>query len=508
MRKEFFHGGKRLISAILITTCLTACSADDTFSNKDATEETSTENSTNDSSADSDIIIDSVTWDDSSAKPSGNGENTQIFFNMSDGSIQTFESDIPISVKELQMVDLDNDGTDDYVILGYFANTDTEYQIIYAYTFEDGKVSQLFPVSGIESVDDDVLYDCQIRDVKLDYPVNETVNGLELKSFGKVEGMVYQEAYKIIYCKDNEWNIDFNNEGEDAAYRTVISSRDKDFINIDEESSKLYQAFLDGSEKVTFDTRCDNSEGDYLSRKLTDGEGYTFDEIVDSLIYDDESIEDITDTYIDCGLDGDYEMVVSVSFNIDFSFDMVIKNIDGCLKMCYFKESWSRSHTTIYYNGVVYSYGSSGADSHGTHEGFINADGEYKHWYDKSEDGQYDYDNDGIYSVRLFINHESVNLTFDIPEVACMYSEEISYGDDGEYDYFYFEIWGMYGDELTYDPNNPDDPYEVIIKECEKNGVKVVSKEEHEKKLKERKQEIGLTDEIYEYGYEYLPEDE
>lgn len=534
MRKKFLYNGKRIITAMLIATFLTACSSEDISLSKDAAEETSdegnTDNSTNDTKAnsdssegkstddstdgkstDSDITVDSVTWDDSNANPASGGDSIQIFFNMSDGSVQTFETDIPFSVDELQMVDLSNDGTDDYIIVGWTGNTAAEYQIIYAYTFEDGQVSQLFPVSGIDGIDDDELYDCQITDVTIDYSTDETVKGLELSSYDKVEGMAYTDSRKQIYYKDGEWNLEYDFTYDE--YEVVMSPRDKCYIDLDEESSKLYQDFLDGNEKITYDAAGDNGEYIEPSQVLTDGDEYTFDEIVDSLTSKDQysegwAIESVTDSYIDCGLDGAYEMVVSASFETEFSFDMVIKNIDGSLKMCYFGDSWSRSETTIRYNGMIYSYGSGGASSHGGHTGFINADGEYKLWYKEWEEGYDDYDGDGTFSVQPYINGSFVDLIFDIPGAAYIYSEEISFSEDVEYDYYYFYILDEDSNELIDDPNDSDNPYEVIRKECEKKGITAISEEEHLKKTEERRQEVGLTDEIYEYGDEYLPEDE
>ena len=530
MRKNSLYGVKRLISALLIATFLTACSSEDISLNKDAAEDTSDENntdnsindtknnnnssegkstddSTNEKSTDSDITVDSVTWDDSNANPASGGESIQIFFNMSNGSVQTFETDIPFAVEELQMVDLSNDGTDDYVIVGYFANTAAEYQIIYAYTFEDGQVSQLFPVSGIDGVDDDELYDCQITEVIIDYSTDETVNGLELTSYGKVEGMAYTDSRKQIYYKDGDWNLEYDFTYDE--YEVVISPRDKGYVDLDEESSELYKAFLDGDEKVTYYAEGDNGQYVEPSLVLTDGEEYTFDEIIDLLTSKDQYsegwvVESTTDTYIDCGLDGDYEMVVSVSFDTEFSFDMVIKNVDGSLKMCYVEDSWSRHETTIRYNGMIYSYGSAGASSHGGHTGFINADGEYKLWYQEWEEGYDDYDGDGSFSVQPYIDGSFVDLNFDIPGAAYIYSEEISFSEDVEYDYYYFYILDEDSNELADDPNDLDNPYEVIRKECEKKGITAISEEEHLKKIEERRQEIGLTDEIYEYGDQYL----
>ncbi len=536
MNNSIYRKKYRLISSFLIAMLLSGCSSgqlalgnkdsdksdeDISTNEKDADDEAAKDASADDSTKDSsseeksseDLLVDSVTWDDS-YDPTGNSdEDNKVYFNMSDGSVQTFEISSDYKIEDLKMVDLDNDGTEDYIISSYFANTATEYNIIYAYTFDDGQVSQLFPVSGIEGVEDDGLYDCQITDVTIDYATDATVNGLELTSFGKVDGMVYEDSHKIIYYQDGKWNLKSDYTDADAEYETIMAPRDKGYLVLDNESSKLYQAFLDGSEKATYDIEGDKGQYIEPSLVLSDGEKYTLDDITGNLTSADQysegwKVESVTDTYIDCGLDDDYEMVVSISFDTEFSFDMVIKNIDGSLKICYFGDSWSRCQTRICYNGMIYSYGSGGATSHGGYTGFINADGQYKLWYEEWEEGYDDYDGDGTFSVSPYIDGSSVDLTFDIPDAAYIYSEEISFDEGDGYDYYYFYILDEDSNELPDNPDDPDNPYEIVRTECEKAGITAISKKEHEEKLEERRQEIGLSDEIYEYGNEYLPEDE
>ncbi len=95
-------------------------------------------------------------------------------------------------------------------------------------------------------------------------------------------------------------------------------------------------------------------------------------------------------------------------------------------------------------------------------------------------------------------------MRLHIPDAAYIYSEEISFDEDDGYDYYYFYILDEDSNELPDDPDDPDNPYEIVRTECEKAGITAISNKEHE----ERRQEIGLTDEIYEYGNEYLTEDE
>ncbi|WP_408072423.1 hypothetical protein [Butyrivibrio sp. JL13D10] len=267
MRKKF------LAIMLAMTTALCGCTtANNKVESDTAVNDTTEENRVESSE---DLLVDSVTWDDS-YDPTGNSdEDNKVYFNMSDGSVQTFEISSDYKIEDLKMVDLDNDGTEDYIISSYFANTAAEYNIIYAYTFDDGQVSQLFPVSGIEGVEDDILYDFQITEVTIDYHTDETVNGLELTSFGKVDGMVYEESHKIIYYQDGKWNLKSDYTDVEAEYEIIMAPRGKGYIDLDD-----------------------------ITDNLTSADQYS----------EGWKVESVTDTYIDCGLDDNYEMVVSVSF--------------------------------------------------------------------------------------------------------------------------------------------------------------------------------------------------
>lgn len=537
MNNSIYRKRYRLISTFLITLLLTGCSSsqlslgnkesddsdeeistnekdtDNEAANEASTDDDSTKDSSTEENSSEELLVDSVTWDDSYAPMGSDDDYNKVYFNMSDGSIQTFEISSYYMIEDLEMVDLNNDGTDDYIINTYFANTATEYNIIYAYTFEDGEVSQLFPVSGIEGVDDEELYDCQIEEITIDYSNDEVVNGLKLTSYGKVGAMAYEETEREIFLQDGSWNLYYSFDNTYGAYYTYTAPRGWGSDDIDEKSKKLYEDFFDGSEKATFDQSGDCGQYVALSDVLTDGKSYTLDEIKELLTSEDQygdgwEVENINRSTIDCGLDGDIEMLVNIDFDSEFSLDMVIKNIDGSLVICFAADSWSRSETNLLYNGVTYSYGSGGASSHGGENGFIDADGKYVLWYYEWEEGL-EAGSDGTVSMNYYKEDGSYDtVTVEIPENTYLYQERIAFSDADSDEYYYFYLLDEDYNEIPDDACDPDNPYDVIRKAHEEAGIKVITPDESDELIEERRLEIGLTDDIFDYGSEYLPDDE
>jgi hypothetical protein len=325
--------------------------------------------------------------------------------------------------------------------------------------------------------------------------------------------MAYTETEREIYCQDGEWNLFYSFDNTYGAYSVVTAPRDWGWDDIDEESKKLYEDFFDGSEKAEFDQSGDRGEYVVLSDVLTDGKSYTLDEIKELLTAEDQYGDgwEVNNTYrstIDCGLDGDIEMLVNLDFDSEFSLDMVIKNVDGSLVICFAADSWSRSETSIRYNGEVSSYGSGGAASHGGESGFINAEGKYVLWYYEWEEGL-EAGSDGTVSMNYYKEDGSYEtVTVEIPENTYLYQERIAFSDADSDEYYYFYLLDEDYNEIPEDTSDPDNPYELIRKAHEEAGIKVITPDESDELIEERRLEIGLTDDIYDFGTEYLPEDE
>ena len=286
-------------------------------------------------------------------------------------------------------------------------------------------------------------------------------------STANVEEATAEEATEIVY------------EVVDLDESTEEADESEEEVNIDDESAALYDAFLQGSAKATFDSNGDKGEYIVFSDFLNDGEDYTLPEIISKMTGEDQycsnrNCEKCVGSYIDCGLDGNIEKLVDLILDggTDYFHPcMVIKNFDGKLKICYDADSWSRCSTDVSYNGQVSSSGANGADSHGSKSGYIDSLGHYNFWYD-----------------------ENVYVDFFVEGTDSLYLETYEFGDGNIYCDFGF----MDCENIKDNPNDSDNPYNIAREILKKDyGYKVVSQEEIDKMIYEKRLEIGLTDEIY-----------
>ena len=287
--------------------------------------------------------------------------------------------------------------------------------------------------------------------------------------------------------------------------KTLVNTMNIEEVNIDDESAALYDAFLQGSAKATFDSKGDRGQYITFSDFLNDGEAYTLTEIISKMTGEDQYCSGwickiSTDRYIDCGLDGNIEKEVSLELNggtDHFSTSMILKNIDGKLKICYDADSWSRCDAGVAYNGEVSSFGSAGACSHGGEYGYIDSLGDYHFWYYEwiESYGARDEDNQ-INDLDFFINSD----TKCIKGADMIYILRYDFLEDrkDENAYYYFYLTDSDYKDIDDNPSNLDNPYNIARGILKKDyGYNVVSQEEIDKMIYEKRLEIGLTDEIY-----------
>ncbi|SDB22765.1 hypothetical protein SAMN02910298_01104 [Pseudobutyrivibrio sp. YE44] len=306
--------------------------------------------------------------------------------------------------------------------------------------------------------------------------------------------------------EDNSYDKDYWDAME--KYYAYIGPKQRDSVELDDESASLYDGFLNNTVTATFHSNGDISQYVEFSEFLKDGHSYSLNDIVSKITEEGQygegwTYESSTDTYIDCGLDGNIEMIVSLLFDDEFTPSLVIKNIDGKLNICFTGTSWSRCETSVYYTGEVCSFGSGGATYHGGEYGYIDALGKYNFWYSEWDEGYGDRDNDNqlhyFYDVDHTINGADL---LDILRINFVSSS------DEKNDYYYIHLTDSDYNEIEDDPTNPDNPYDIVrdilINE---QGYNVISPEEAEKMITEKRRAIGLTDEIYSYGDELKPEE-
>ena len=290
------------------------------------------------------------------------------------------------------------------------------------------------------------------------------------------------------------------NEDWDA-YWAVVGPRSREDIELDEESAKLYDGFLGNEVSVVYDATAD--EGSYirLSELLQKGQSYTLDEINQAMAgtpeYGEELHYEFIDAgFVDCGLDDRYEMVVQVGA-AEFTAIMLIRNVDGNLKLCFSSDGWSRSYTEIRYSGLVYSGGSNGATSHSTDGGYIDAEGTY-HFLDSWAEELIGANGGGV------VNIDELGFSED----WLVFEERLSFDTDYDYsnDVFSFYIQDENSNEVKDDPSDPENPYEKLRALYRSFDYQAYTRAEVDQMEAEHRASIGLSDEVYHYGDELKPE--
>lgn len=162
--------------------------------------------------------------------------------------------------------------------------------------------------------------------------------------------------------------------------QNVTSSADKavDTAAAPADSMSLYDAFLKGK-AVT---------GRYWFGEFDDY-GYTISDLIDTAeddVYTTDIDRDNCVSYrlIDCGADGDQELLVSVDYYCgwyDATTYFLIKDFGGKLYITSSMDSWYRHLVEIGDNGEITISYSNGAYDHEYIKGFYNAEGSYTHIY-------------------------------------------------------------------------------------------------------------------------------
>ena len=262
----------------------------------------------------------------------------------------------------------------------------------------------------------------------------------------------------------------------------------QDAVSNEGQVSQLYEDFLSGNAKAKFTGEADLASYINLGNVLTEGESYTLDEIIRNCENGDDTgnypyTGDQSHRYIDCGKDGNQELLVELGFDSEFTLEMIVKDMGGELDIIYSRDQWSRSGLEIADDGTIESYGSGGATVHGYDKAYIDAAGKYHFFYGSEEYGcPYSYYavKDGNYVVLDF---EGLNAE-QFMVISYWTSEEETHD-------CYYTLCELdpdynisYSDELYQDSN----PFKQKFDEA---GIPVSTVDEVTQLLKERASQIG-----------------
>lgn len=311
-----------------------------------------------------------------------------------------------------------------------------------------------------------------------------------------------QESDDTEYTEDSQ-----KSEKKDRAKKP---RKEKNNKTDDSKSMEMYEAFLDGTEKVGISRvdlnsyMYDDSDPSIDSSKL-----YTMEELLETFFkerlacYDNSyTVDGLEYAFIDMGKDGERELVlhfISNSQHDEYSNIMVIKNVNDMLELCYFTEDGYRAYNYVNQDGIVASGGSGGAsvwyDSYRT----LDSEGNVIFLYDRESMGAYNvFVNGEDYGVVA----EKLGVAEDIAVIRYCLEEYVGGYDDDSYDeymnnaYYTYEMFGREGDAST-----PPEIYEKNSKYYKFMNLfsdNVYSYQEMEDIIAKHLEEYNLTKEMLE----------
>ncbi|SFO08702.1 hypothetical protein SAMN05216351_10380 [Pseudobutyrivibrio sp. JW11] len=270
--------------------------------------------------------------------------------------------------------------------------------------------------------------------------------------------------------------------GEDATEQSTDSTED----NI---ADSVYADVESGNAKVEYTGKGDSTVYLELSQVLTESESYTIDEICEALnqIEDFQNEVDITYSIIDCGSDGESELLVEAQLSAMYSLDMIIKKVDDKYVICYARDNSDRATEKINEDGTIERYFSSAYNIHDTEYSFVDAAGEYKFYYGVTETLSL-FDTYDIYEGDSKISISTEGLDAEHIAVQEYYFEE-NY-DDREYFYSFYTFDDNYGKVETEEGKADLAELGVRFKD---EGYLVYDQDGIDAVLRDREDEIGYT---------------
>ncbi len=262
-----------------------------------------------------------------------------------------------------------------------------------------------------------------------------------------------------------------------------------------------YENYLNGTEKVSVkDVYQENT--DFVLREIFEiDEYYDIYEfsscIIDAMdLRDDTKKTKLTYEYVDCGCDGEKELMVIIdvpgAWAEGCQILYIVKNIEGKLCVLYLTERANNSYTVVTEKGYVWKSGKKSANVVNYTCGYLDDNVNY-HFY---------------YGFNYYLNMDSfINEYFemtgneidaysadwqDVQVVAYYLSDKREFNQD---DFLYsYSLYDKNGN-LDFSVYDDDSIYKKTFKEC---GIKTYTEEEIEVYLNTKKQIIGLDEDIIE----------
>ena len=322
-----------------------------------------------------------------------------------------------------------------------------------------------------------------------------------------------ESSNEVDTVSSEESSVDTSEETDNTTDEEDDTTKDTDTSKDEDDSTNdvsRYESFVSNTEEVFFDESGSDILPYSLQRNFDLSKGYTIDEIIEASLdsytsYDDSKDDPSFETkYIDCGNDGIDELLVDIRFPGMETADYtdyeekyvdrwVIKEIDGKLIVKYVGALRHESYTIIndygyIKNEVMGAYNGVLSESYG----YLDADAnwvlyyKYNYYLDMDdyvrEKGNYGYDLDC--SSDGWSNMQVEEYIFD-DEAKITDSK-----DSGFITYYKYDSDGIIEDDSIYEDSS------IYKKTFDDADVNICPYSEVEKRLEERREEIGLSEDV------------
>ncbi len=336
----------------------------------------------------------------------------------------------------------------------------------------------------------------------------------------KIIASVLSTAFVFTACTNAQANDKSNQtaaEVQENANQTTEEAKTQE--NVDDTSTKplgddtgLYTAFLNNEVEATVDYEEEYNNGNSYNLEALTKEYFPDDEVDISNVKDADSIKDdnnedgeklgITYKYIDCGVDGKSELLLTISPSY-IVYKFVIQEKEGKLFIKYTDNTddrgWSNISDKGYYSAEINS-----GDCRSYEDGFFDGDANFHRYYSRA----FYFDGTSFFTDAANENgNGNVDLDSDTLE-NIQIDEYVFYDDVESYQnadrYYNYAVIDESTAEGWYDCDKDPgyaDGSSVYMKEFEKIGVKPLPRAEIKKVLEKRAKDIGLSLDI-------IPEDE
>ncbi len=349
-----------------------------------------------------------------------------------------------------------------------------------------------------------------IEDVDIQYEGGdetiESATELRVQIESEFSELYFQELYSL-NCNTEGWEEinSFRDKYQSYIYDFIDLQESKSIEEVDlsEESKEAYDSFLNDGSVAVFHLADGSQDGTIdLDDYLENNAEYSLSDILD--VYnkiENVTLGDTTTSYIDCGKDNDYEMLVHINYTYETNpgivnyntANLVIKLIETKLEICYhvdgkethfvsdFGDEVYKRPSMIYNNGLVYScteYGSAPQCFEYT-VGYIDENGTYSLWYKFNEEY---VDDEELFSI----SDNEVTIANDIYYyLAIGYTDVMSGYKPLQILDFRVDASQLYADEYNYAMSEIGDEHPIS---SFSDVINIIQ---------ERRLEIGLTDSIY-----------